>query len=130
MALQFAPNRAPAPVAETDANIAVRIELTRPLTGHSGPVQVLNLREPTMGDFVDCGSLTRNIAHDPRVLGDMKIEVAHDHLALLRWMTRLTGHGEVVLRQMGARDAAAVKREIERLVAEFEQGNSPSAPPL
>jgi hypothetical protein len=129
MALQ--PRLAPAPVSAAlpDATIAVRVELTRPLTGHNGPVQVIDIREPTMGDYVDCGPLSRKMAHDPRFSHEMKIEIADNPQALMAWMVRLTGQQEAVLRQLGARDSFAVKSEIERLVSEIEAGNSSSAPP-
>lgn len=117
------------PMAALDGNIAVQIELARPITGHNGPVQVIQLREPTLGDYIDCGSLTRQVALDPRVVGEARIEIIDDNAALMRWFVRLTGHGEAILRQLGSRDAWAVKKEIEQLARGFDQGNAPSGRP-
>lgn len=122
---QFAKPAASA--GDLEQSIAVQIQLMQPPTGHNGPVQAINLREPTMGDYVDCGPLTRQIAHDPRVVNDMSIEIVPDYSALMKWMVRLSGVSESVLRQLKGRDGAAVKVEVEKLVAEFERGNSPSA---
>jgi hypothetical protein len=117
-----------APTVSDDA-IAVRVELGVPLSGTRGAIGTIEIREPSFGDYLDCGPLTRNIAMRPSEdASDMRVEVVEDHNALMRWMVRLTGQPEAVLRQMRPRDAFAVRREIARIVAEFDLGNSPSAP--
>lgn len=119
----------PAPIADTVVDIAVRIELARPVSGHRGAIGEVALKVPTFGDYIDCGPVQRNIAIDPTAsAGAMKIEVVDDSAAMMRWMVRLSGLPEAVLRTLGPRDAFAVRREILAMVREFEQGNSPDAP--
>lgn len=109
--------------------MAVQIKLTRTVTGHQGPISVIELREPRFGDFCEIGPIQRRIAHDPRQSGGvMRVEVVDEGSALMRWAQRLTGLPEGVLAQLATRDAHAVKSEIMRLVAELDEGNF-SAPP-
>lgn len=131
----LASREAPSPVSPASAalgpesNVAVRVELGVPLSGARGAISVLEIREPSFGDYLDCGPLTRNIAMRPSDdESNMRVEVVEDHVALMRWMSRLTGQPEAVLRQMRPRDAFAVRKEIARIVAEFELGNSQTAP--
>jgi hypothetical protein len=107
--------------------IAARIELAHPLSGHAGAIGELTLKVPTFGDFIDCGPVQRHVA---RHVGtpDFAVEIREDQDAMMRWMIRLTGQPEAILRQLSPRDAFAIRREIARMVAEFEQGNSGSAP--
>lgn len=108
-------------------DIAVRIELLVPLSGHAGAIGTLELKEALYGDYIDCGPVSHSLAQN---IGraDLKIEVVEDPDAVMRWLVRLTGQPEAVLRTMSARDAFAVRREVSRIVAEFEQGNAPPAP--
>ncbi len=120
---------APATTGPGESLVAVRVELATPMSGTRGPIDTLDIREPTFGDYLDCGPLTRNIAMRPSEdQSEMRVEVIEDHNALMRWMCRLTGQPEAVLRQMRPRDAFAVRKEIGRIVAEFELGNLPSVP--
>jgi hypothetical protein len=109
-------------------HVAVRIELKRPLAGHQGTISVIELKEPTLGDYIDCGPTVRRVAHDPRVAGELRVEIVEDTAALMSWATRLSGQPEAVLRTLSPADGRAVLSEVGRLVAEFDQGNSPSAP--
>ena len=123
----LAPQPLPAPQTAVDGHndtMAATIELAQPLASPRGAIPVLTIRIPTYGDWMDCGPVQRNIAIDPTAGSGMKIEVIEDREAMMRWMCRLTGQAEAVLRTMGPRDAKAVRREIARLVAEFEAGNS------
>lgn len=129
LATQPQPAQPAAPSAfAADNHIVVRIELTAPLLGHHGAIGVLELKEPTFGDYLDCGPLVRNIAMDPQGEGKMKVEVVDDTEALAQWAQRLTGQPQAILRTLRPRDAFALRREISRIVAEFELGNLPSAP--
>lgn len=118
----------PPPLQGHADSTLVSIELSAPLTGPRGAISSLELKEPTLGDYLDCGALTRNIAMDPSGEARMRVEVVEDPQAFMRWMCRLTGQPEAVLRTMRPRDAHAIRREIGRIVAEFEMGNLPAAP--
>lgn len=111
-----------------DERVLVEIELSRPLPGHAGPISVITLREPTFGDFIDCGPIRRQIAGDPRASGGMKIEIIEDVDAIMRWINRLSGIPEAILRALSPRDAYAVKSQIAAIFNEFDQGNSQAAP--
>jgi len=109
--------------------IAVRIELARPLIGHQGNISVIELKEPNLGDYIDCGPLLKRIAHDNRATGgELRIEVVEDQARLMAWTVRLSGLPEALLRTLGPKDARAVLTEVARLVEEFDAGNSRSAP--
>lgn len=108
--------------------VDVRIDLSQPLSGPRGAIGTLEIRQATYGDWMDCGPTQRNLAINPGDKSNMQIEVIEDRDAMMRWMCRLTGHPEAVLRTMGPRDAVAVRREIARIVAEFERGNSTGEP--
>lgn len=120
--------QAPPALASQAAMVDVTIDLAVPLSSPRGAIGTLEIRQATYGDWIDCGPIQRNLAINPRDPTEMQIEVVEDRDAVMRWMCRLTGQPEAVLRTMGPRDALAVRREISRIVAEFEQGNSTGGP--
>lgn len=123
-----APAQTPPALAAHDDAVAVRIELLQPLASPRGAIAVLDIRQATYGDWMDCGPVSRNVAINPTDPANMQIEVIENREAMMRWMCRLTGQPEAVLRTMGPRDALAVRREITRMVMEFEAGNSTGGP--
>lgn len=114
---------APVAVADLPANIAARIDLRKPIKGHQGDITSIHLREPVLGDLVECGPLIRKIAHD---LGrpDMRWEFVDDAEALMKWVTRLSGLHTAVVQQMSLPDVRAVQAEVARIVDEFGLGSS------
>jgi len=119
-----------APVFRADLgpNVAAKIELRRPLPGHNGNITEIVLKEPNLADLIDCGHLMRRILHEPGS-ATMRLELVDDPAALMRWMIRLSGQHEAILRLMSIPDARAVQSEVARIVDEFNVGgNSPASP--
>lgn len=111
------------------ARSAVQIELARPITGHKGLINVISLREITLGDWIDCGPVQRKVVRDPRMTdGYVTVESIDDREALMRWMIRLSGIDEAMIRTLSGVDGQAVAMETLALVAEFEAGNFKAAP--
>ena len=126
MLAQMPTSRTNAAAAPPPAS-AVTIELGRQVMGHNGPINAVHLREPTIGDWIDCGALTRRVAFDSAD-GERKIEFIEDAAAVMRWMVRLSGLPEAVIRQLNMKEGSAVAAEIFRMIADVQSGNSQSAP--
>ena len=111
----------PAPVAHGQNDLeAFTIDLAVPLSGHRGAIGHLSFRQPTLGDYVDLGPISRTIASNPGNIEDMRIEVVEDPAAVLRWICRLTGQPEAIIRTMHPRDFAAVRTELSALMSEYQ----------
>lgn len=122
------PPRAPAPpsngAAYQPAPAAV-VQLANPVAGHHGMIAEIHLREPTYGDYIDCGPLIRRIlSDDPDQPGRTRIEAVEDGEALTKWICRLSGLPEAVLRLLSWRDGKAVAREVAAIIQEMDAGNS------
>lgn len=123
-----APPRAASPAGHNDVE-AFSIDLSVPLAGHHGPISHLSFRQPTLGDYVDIGPVSRTIATNPGDLESMRIEVIEEPQAVLRWICRLCGHPEAIIRTMSPRDFAAVRSEISIILAEYSAGNASRTAP-
>lgn len=120
--------RPAAPTAHNDIE-AFAVELSVPLAGHHGPISHLSFRQPTLGDYVDIGPVSRTIATNPGDLESMRIEVVEEPQALLRWICRLANQPEAIIRTMAPRDFAAVRSEISNILAEYSSGNASRTAP-
>jgi len=106
--------RAPAPAAAAAGG--TRIELTTPIIGHRGTINEIVLREPTMGDYLDCGQVMITYGLAAGAAGDVeRIQVVEDRVAIMRWMVALSGIEEALLRMMSVPDGIRVGRAIVSL---------------
>lgn len=113
--------------AAPSADHAVEIQLASPISGHRDVIRSLYVRHITMGDWVDIGAVVRRFEFaGVGDVGEQKSETVEDPQRLMRWMARLTGQPEAILRQLKGRDASAVAAEIKMMVIEFALGKSRS----
>lgn len=106
--------------------VAVRIELTRPLPAHHGDVHVIELRQPEFADWIECGDMYVTEVVDPRGVqrgdgGAARVTVKPEVVAL--WMSRLSGLPTATLGKLPMADARAVFKEVTRLVSTLDAGN-------
>lgn len=97
------------------------VPLKKPLTTHQGTVNQLEFRDPTGSDFVALNALPFGIQRE----GD-KENARVDFKAAMAWMTRLSGHDDVILGKLDATDfMAAVAAVNQHLAGEAgDAGNS------
>lgn len=100
------------------------ITLSRPISTHDGDKSVLNLRAPTLSDYMSHGDIDVPIATD-FVNGVATTLRAHtDREALIKWAAALTGLDRVVLGQLSAADAGRLFEAVRTAVLPFSRGNS------
>lgn len=117
----------PAPSAASKAG-EERINLSRPITTHSGQASVLIVREPRFDEFIDLGpiismTVVQNTSDDG-VSGPTRVQPMMDRDKLMRWMALLTGQDRVVLSNLAPADASKVTAAVMRQVGAFLEGNS------
>ncbi len=111
----------------TTAEVVVEVHLGNPITGHRDVIKTLFVRHINMGDWCDIGPVVRRYEYAGNPDGsEAKVETVEDPNRLMRWMCRLTGQQEAILRQLRGKDASAVAAEIKMMVIEFAVGKSRS----
>jgi len=109
--------------------VAVAIDLVKRIPGHHGDISRIEIREPTFGDYVECGPIVRNVwSDDAERPGKPRMESIENPAAIMKWAVALTGIPESVLRLLGWKDARAVMGEVFAIVQELEKGNSQAGP--
>lgn len=109
--------------------VAARIPLSKPIPGHTGEITEIALREPTVGDWFECGEMSRTTVINPAQFGGAQaVEIKVDEKAVAAWFQRLSGLPMATLAKMNMKDARAVFGEIRRLVGELDSGNSVTPP--
>ena len=105
-----------------------QVRLTRAIETIDGPVTTLTLREPTFGDWLDCGELNSAVAVTDGAGGQPgRIEIQTNREAVMRWLARLSGLDQAVLTQLTMTDFRQAHLALQRIVGDME-GNSASAP--
>lgn len=99
------------------------VTLTKPVQSPKGPVTSIRLREPTFGDWLDCGDW-RKILRDE----DGRMEFAIDPAAVGKWFQKLSGLHMAVIVQLSYPDGQAIYAALDRLVGAQRTGNSPMQP--
>ncbi len=107
------------------------ITLSKPIQGHHGPISELTLREPTMGDWIECGELQKTSMHIDEQ-GTRTMTVQPDPKAVGNWLQRLSGVPLAVFGHMEYRDFQKVYRELQRITSDEvgDAGNSPTPSPI
>lgn len=103
------------PAAQRSVAIAASIPLSRPIQGHTGPITAIELRQPTFGDWLECGEFERHYMIGDPEAGLQKIEISVDPEAVGRWFQRLSGLHMGVLTQIALEDSRAVYRHLQRI---------------
>jgi hypothetical protein len=125
--LQY-PTATSAPRAPVGTDAAI-ITLSKPITGHQGPIPEIRLKEPTFGDWVECGEFERQYLHGNVGNGGMaKIELTVDPEAVARWFQRLSGLPMAVLTQMTYEDSKRIYVQLKLLAGTTDKGNSQTPP--
>jgi len=103
------------------------IALSKPIQGHHGPINEITLREPNLGDWIECGEFQKTSMHIDEQ-GTRTMSVEPDPKAVANWIQRLSGVPLPVFAHMEYRDFQKVYRELQRLTAEEvgDAGNSPT----
>lgn len=96
------------------------IDLVRPITSGAGSISTLQVRQPTLGDLLDLGSLHRVIVSDlaseqPACCATWDADRA------VAWLERLTGLGRDCLRQMSAGDFARAREVVTGASIELDR---------
>jgi hypothetical protein len=104
------------------------VKLSKQIQGHNGPVDEITLREPLLGDWIECGEFHKTAVHVDEQ-GNRSMSVAVDAKAVANWFVRLSGLPAAVLMQMPHRDGLKVFAELQRIAGDIGgEGNSPTPP--
>ncbi len=106
----------------------VVIKLTKPVEGHHGLIREIVLKEPTFGDWVECGDMFKRTLIKPAGDGIERMSLDMDTGAVARWFHRLSGQPSAVLAQLSYQDAMVIYNHVQLLVGDTSKGNSPTPP--
>lgn len=102
---------------------AIEIELSEPVSVANGVlVDVVYLRQPTFGDWLDCGDLMQTVAVEAET-GTPKIQVSIDPQAAVKWFARLSGHNARFFRVLPLRDWRRILKQLQVLAGDAPAEN-------
>lgn len=114
------------PVPPVASNVTIEggetVTLTKAVQSPQGPLTSIRLREPTFGDWLDCGDWNMIIHHKD----DDRAEIKIDPAAVGRWFQKLSNLPMAVIMQLSYQDGQDVYQALQRLVGKQRTGNSPT----
>jgi hypothetical protein len=87
------------------------LKLSVPLRTHQGMVHELKLREPIAADYFEVGRVPFDVRGD-----DDNRRITIDFKLMKEWAARLTGHDEIILGQLSAKDWLGIAARINSLL--------------
>ena len=87
------------------------MKLSTPLKSHQGTLHELKLTMPTAADYIEIGKVPFDVRGD-----DDNRRVTVDFKCLGQWASRLTGHDEIIVGQLAAKDWLGLSARINQIL--------------
>jgi hypothetical protein len=113
----------PPPVTGSFEATGETVKLTKTVQSPQGPLNEIRLREPTFGDWLDCGDWQKFIREI-----DGRVESSIDPAAVGKWFQKLSGLPMAVIVQLSYQDGQRIYGALDRLVGVQRTGNSQTPP--
>ena len=119
---------------EVDEDTAKQLRLSRPAMLSDGRmVEVINFREPTFRDALNCGEIIKRTGCGVATTGmpqNVNVLIERDAVAIERWFCRLTKLPSSLFTKISARDGNLIILALIELTESIDQGNSNTSLPI
>lgn len=112
-----------APAVSSERRVVASFRLAKPVKGYRETHERIDLREPTVGDYIDIGEI--NVTTLQPVPGGegAAMTVVTDPQAIGKWFERLSGLPMSALMQVAMSDARPILAKIKELVGGLDAKN-------
>lgn len=108
----------------------INIKLTRPIEHHRGTHEIITVRVPRFGDWIEAGDPYTQRALEPQADAGFQpraLEIKLDEKAVGLWFQHLTGLAAPILAQLSYEDARRIFAVMKPMLRDIDAGNF--APP-